>query len=329
MKEWYLLTPDSEPDSFSEVLDSDIATSILLYTSDLSTCKEIRCIIQGNTADTQLKSVERMGLFQRGTVKAGMYVFFENRYWLIYGYPGTNGVYEKAVMILCQYQLRWQNSKGDIIERWCNCTSASKYDKGETGNHTITLSSDTFTLLLPGDDEIPGLDGKRVMIDNRKSNPPKVYKVTRCDNILYDYGDEHGRVVSFIAGKEEFNPASDNQELRICDYHSPAFSPALSDETSDLSASISGGNKIRIGRPKTWTVIFKNTAGYEITDAKFVWNVVSNFEINHTISDNKIQLKIDGEKFTGSSFFIQILILKNGVYSVIAENKVTVVDELY
>ena len=156
MQEWYLLSQNTRPnvtggfendmfvenkdDAFAESLETDIAVSVILYNSDLSKGKNIRCIVQGNTADTQLKSLERTVLFSIGTVKAGMYVFFENRYWLINGYPGNNGIYEKATMVLCQYLLRWQNSEGKIIERWCNAVSASKYDVGENGNYTILLS---------------------------------------------------------------------------------------------------------------------------------------------------------------------------------------------
>lgn len=62
-----------------------------------------------------LKSMERIGLFSIGTVKAGMYVFFENRYWLIDGLPGTQGIYEKATMCLCQYNLRWQNKMVTLL----------------------------------------------------------------------------------------------------------------------------------------------------------------------------------------------------------------------
>ena len=131
-KEWYLLSSSTKPnsiggyenegfqdykdDAFSEALETDIATNITLYNHDLSESQVIRCIIQGNSADTMLKSMERIGLFSIGTVKAGMYVFFENRYWLIDGLPGTQGIYEKATMCLCQYNLRWQNKNGDIVE---------------------------------------------------------------------------------------------------------------------------------------------------------------------------------------------------------------------
>ena len=129
MKEWYLIGrpsmtsggyenevfKDYRDDAISDFLDTELASTVTLYNYDLSESKEIRCIVQGNSADTQLKSMERVGLFIRGTVKAGMYIFFENRYWLIIGYPSHNGVYEKAVMQLCQYKLRWQNTIGEII----------------------------------------------------------------------------------------------------------------------------------------------------------------------------------------------------------------------
>ena len=211
-QEWYLLSSPTKPnsiggyenegfvdykdDAFSETLETDIATTVTLYNHDLSNPQEIRCIIQGNSADTMLKSMERIGLFSVGTVKAGMYIFFENRYWLIDGYPSTQGIYEKATMCLCQYNLMWQNKNGDIIERWCSLTSASKYDVGENGNNTILLTSNNYSIKIPYDDEVIELENKRVFIDKRKINPTKVFKLTRDDDVLYDYGDEyHGSIL--------------------------------------------------------------------------------------------------------------------------------------
>lgn len=341
-KEWYLMNHSTRPnitggfenegfldykeDAFAESLETDIASTVFLYSSDLSTAQQIRCIIQGNTSDTQLKSLERIGLFIRGTVKAGMYIFYENRYWLITGYPGTNGIYEKATMILCQYKLRWQNSSGDIIERWVNGTSASKYDVGENGNNVITLSSNTFTLLLPDDNDTLELDGKRVFIDKHKP-PAKVYKVTRSDDILYDYGEEHGGVLSFIADKKELNLTTDNQELGICDYHSPTEPPPppIPDETTDLSVSISGGTTLRCGRVKSWTMKFTDASGNEVTDYDFKWNVVSDFDVTQTVNGQRIQLKVDDEQTIDCSFLLQVTDVNEVV---IMEIEITVIAGL-
>lgn len=320
MKEWYLIGSNTSPnmtggyenqgfldcrdDAFAESLQTEIATDVILYNCDLSEATELRCIIQGNSADTQLKSMERIGLFVRGTVKAGMYIFFENRYWLITGYPSYNGIYEKAVMQLCQYKLRWQNAKGEIIERWLNATSSSKYDMGETGNSTIVLTSDNLLLLLPNDDESLDLDGKRVFIDKREVNPTKVYKITRTDSVLYDYG-EHGGILSFIADKTELNTTTDRQDLRICDYievsddtEDPTTPPENPDEMTDLRATITfkGSQELKIGgSTKTLTGSFVDSDGNTTTDIG-VWEVITIDELlpylEYTIDRNTLKINV-------------------------------------
>lgn len=337
-KEWYLLSSSTKPnsiggyenegfqeykdDAFSESLDTDLATTVALYNSDLSESKEVRCIIQGNTPDTQLKSMERIGLFQCGTVKAGMYVLYENRYWLIDGYPGTQGIYEKATMCLCQYYLRWQNKNGDIIERWCNLASASKYDVGENGNNTIILTSNNYTVKMPYDEEVIELEGKRVFIDKKAINPTKVFKLTRNDDVLYDYGDEyHGSILSFIADKNELIPNADNQELRICDYNSSTPSAPDIPPSQEMLVSISGGDTLRVGRKKSWKVSFTDEDGNEVECEGFTWNIKSDFDVTQNITDTTIQLFVDDDSLTDESFLLQIL---NEDGAVLAEKEITI-----
>lgn len=240
MEKWYLIGNNTKPnmtsgfesdafndfrnDAFSESLDSEIGTEVILYNFDLSKARTVRCIIQGNTSDTQLKSLERTILFPISTVKAGMYVFFENRYWLVTGYPGNNKIYEKVTVVLCQYLLRWQNDTGKIIERWVNLTSAAKYDVGEAGNKTIVLTTNNISILIPNDTESIQVEGKRVFIDYNTATPKKVFKITRNDDSLFNYG-QHGGILNLIADKTEFNNLTDNQKLMICDYRSPTPSP--------------------------------------------------------------------------------------------------------
>lgn len=339
-KEWYLLSSSTKPnsiggyeneafedykdDAFNEALETDIATTVILYNHDLSESQKIRCIIQGNTGDTQLKSMERIGLFAPKTVKAGMYIFFEDRYWLIDGYPGTQGIYEKATMCLCQYNLKWQNSNGNIIERWCNIQSASKYDVGETGNNVLFLTSNNYTIKITYDEETLELEEKRVFIDKRKTNPKKVFKLTRNDDVLYDYGDDaHGSILSFIADKDELNSKADNQELRICDYISST--PIL--PTEEIVVSILGSNTIKIGKSKVWSVSFKDKEGNIIDFDNWIWNIKSDFDISDFIID-KLQetIKItlpDEESVIDESFILQIL---NNDNEILAEQEITIVE---
>lgn len=338
MKEWYLehTPPESTSEyenesmldygesNFTDILYTNVAKTVILYNSDLTYAKEIKCIVQGNTSDTQLKSMERIFLFKIGTVKVGMYIFFENRYWLIDGYPGNNGSYEKATSVLCQYNLRWQNAQGEILERWCNLTSASKYDVGENGNNTILLTSNNYSIKIPYDDEIIGLEDKRVFIDKRKVNPTKVFKLTRDDDVLYDYGDEyHGSILNFIADKDEFNPTTDNQELRICNYRSVPSQPSTPTPplTSDETVSISGGNTLRVGRKKSWHVSFADKEGNEVTYDDFIWNIKSDFDVIQTVEDKTIQLSVDDDSYFDESFLLQIL---DNDGTILAEKEITI-----
>lgn len=326
MKDWYLLTPETRPnmlggyedeshldfkeDAFLESLDTDIGSTVVLYNYDLSESKEIRCIIQENVANTMLKSMERIGLFPIGTVQAGMYIFFENRYWLITGYPGNNGIYEKATLVLCQYQLKWQNDTGEIIERWCNITSASKYDVGESGNKTIYLSSNNYTLLLPNDDLSMTLDGKRVFIDKMIDNPYKVFKITRNDDILYDYGENHGGILNFIADKVEFNKDTDNQELRLCDYISASIVEPPTEDTPLLTANIVySGGKIIVGSTKKFIPEFKDLYGEIYTNVLPKWKVTllegQEKYISYYVKDDILYVET---KYSESLFGQQILI---------------------
>lgn len=346
MKEWYLIGNNTRPnilggyenqsfidykdDAFIESLETDIATTVILYNYDLSESKKIRCIIQGNTADTQLKSMERSILVPIGTLHSGNYIFFEDGYWIVDGRPGNNKIYEKATLKECQYKLRWQRDDGTIIERFANLTSASKYDVGESKNNTIILTSNNFTIIVPNDKDSMTIEGKRVFIDASEI-PEKVFKITRNDDVLFAHGS-HGGILSLIADKVEIDSEKDNQELRLCDYidtSNPSTSLPPSedtDETTVLSATISGNTNLKVGIPRTYiaTLLGKDGNSVDWDDTLYGWNVVSNFDVVQIINENRINLSIDDEDFVGSSFLLQIVELDDD--TVIGEIKITVVD---
>lgn len=322
MKEWYLIGNKTKPnmlggyenqsfvdykeDAFSESLETDIASTILLFNHDLSQSIELRGIIQGNVADSSLKSMERCILVPIGTLHSGNYIFFEDEYWLVDGRPGNNGEYEKAVLKECQYKIKWQKDDGTIIERWANFTSASKYDVGESGNSTIILSSNNFTILIPHDEDGLTLDGKRIFVDTSET-PKKVFKITRNDDVLFLHGS-HGGTLSLIADKTEFNPNRDNQELRICDYIDPSShlppTPSEPDETTDLLTAritFKGNHDLKIGgNYKSISGYFEDLYGNQ-TSIVGTWDIITIDEllpyIKYTISDNTLKIKIIDNDF--------------------------------
>ena len=326
MKEWYLMNnhkpntvsgyegdilTDFAQSNFTDVLETAFSDAVLLYNHDLSECTEIRCVIQGNSADTYLKSMERVALFPIGTVKAGMYIFFENRYWLITGYPSSNKSYEKATVKLCQYKVKWQNSDGTIVERWVSTQSSSKYDDGLKDSNTMTLTSDSIMLLLPNDDESLTLDGKRIFID--KKNPPnKVYLVSRADSVLYDYGEDHGGMFCFITEKTELNESTDRPDLGICDYIPPTTPPEEDDKTTILSSTITGtisGNKnLKVGFERTYTANLVDEDGNTIEwSGDFSWNIISFVDVGVKTDGNKIVVLVENEDFVDEKFKIQVI----------------------
>ena len=263
-------------------------------------------------------------------VKIGDYIHDtkDDTYWLVYTAFNVNDIEYTGKLIQCNYLLRWQLSDGKIIQRWTNIVSASKYDTGENGNSTIVLSSNNFTILMGYCDEALELEEKRVIIDIRKV-PKKVFKITRGDDVLYNAGSI-GMLLSFIADKTELNKDKDNQELGICDYIHPATptppKPSNPDETADLSAKISGNTNLRIGVTRTYTVTLSDKEGNAVqwNDTKYSWNVISDFDVRQTVTENKISLTVEDEDFIDSSFLLQVIKLNDS--SVLSEIEITVID---
>ncbi len=239
----------------------------------------------------------------------------EDTYWLVYNSFYVDNIHYEGKMIQCNYMLKWQLANGNIVSRFANIVSASKYDVGETGNNTLMLSSNNYTILIGYCEEGFELEGKRVFIDRKLINPVKVFKITRSDDILYNAG-KMGALLSFIADKTEFNPKKDNQELGICDYIKPVSPlpyPPAPDEMTDLRAVISGEKELSISYASTYTVAFmdRNT-GKDIQwkDVNFSWNIVSDFEheIEQNVSGNGIELLIENENCADEKFRLQVLI---------------------
>ena len=343
MKEWYLMTPNKKSTSlggyevdafndykntaFNEMTDSDIGDVVEIYNHDLSQRKIVRCKIQGNSPDSQLKSLERTGLFEHGTIKAGMYVKYDNCYWLVYGYPSYNGVYEKANLQLCQCKICWQLANGEIAERWCNVTSASKYDVGEFSNNSIILSSNNYTVLTPADEDTYLLDGKRVFIDWKDKKPTKTFKLTRADDVLYKYGEEHGGVFGFIADKTELNLEVDRPDLQVCDYVDTSASVQPPKVTTQVvKATMFGRNNITIGYARNYSVKFKNQIGDEVDILDYTWDIVCDFKekVEFITEGKNLKVTVQDNDLIGQSFKVQVI--RN---SEIMAEKTVVIEDTY
>lgn len=253
-------------------------------------------------------------------VVIGDYFFDEsdNTYWICTESFNVDSIHYKGKLTQCNYNLYWQNSDGKIISRYVWVQNASAYNNGESGNNTITLQSNQYMVYLPYDEATRLLDKHRIHMsrDIRKCKP---YELTRPDDIAFGYGEKG--LINLIFTQAQYNQdedklitLDDGTEVWICDYFSPtAPSPTPPDETTDLTASISGNTNLKIGYERTYSVMIKDLDGNEVDVADFEWNVVSNFtdKINKKVYGNTIKLGVDDDSLINESFLLQATV--NGV----------------
>ena len=266
----------------------------------------------------------------------GDYIEWNNQIWLVTLLNTDDKTYHSGYMYLCTVPLRWQNSEGKIIERFSYAEDFTKYSSGTTGNSTITIGDNQYGLTIPIDDETKKLNrDMRFCIDFDDSDKPDIYKLTnRKTHLSNNTYFGRGGIITLTVSFDAFNPnddkkviMEDGQEVWICNYnnsHTPLPpTPPVSDETTDLSAVISGDSELQIGFSNTYTVTFtdkKNGSPVDWNIADFIWNIVSNFDIDQTINNNEIELYIENEDLADEKFKLQVIV--NNI--VLAENIISI-----
>lgn len=341
-REWYLLNKSHDvvsgfesedfdstaQDAFAESLMTSIADDIEVFTSDLSQSTKTRAIVQGNVQDTKLNSMQRRILTQIGTCKAGMYVKYKDRFWLIVGLVDDNKIYEKSILVLCNYLLTWKNASGKIVQRWVNAASASQYNNGETNSTYYTSRTDQLMVLTPKDEECLLLPHKhRFVIDGRckiyekgfgenvsvdTSKSLITYELTRIDNVLYDYQDSgHSE---FMAYQDEQHKADgyyviDGKGYWLCDNENVVEeetenkNPILSCEIECDTHEILNGIE-----PTVFTAKFFDANGKEVTDIEPTWSINCDFvdQLDVQYVDKSVMISADNNKLINNSFELSL-----------------------
>ncbi len=334
--EWYLITPpysqmsgyedealiDFAEEGFAEALESELAQTVELCNYDLSECRKIRAIVQNNVKDSKSNTLVRQVLTTVGTCKAGMYIKYKNRYWLIVGLVDNNMMYEKSVCVLCNYKLTWLNDEGKIIQRWANIQSASQYNNGETSSTNYYVRSDQLMVLTPDDDDCLLIDqGQRFIIDRRcsvyekkfdedvtvdTSNPLAVYSVTRTDSVLFDYQDSGH--FEFMAYQDEKRTDDgyyviDGHGYWLCTAppernETTVLSCAIECEADEIYAQLDAG---------VFTAVFYDCNGNE-TDVEPIWTIESEIKDMLQIEyvDHSIIISTDCQECINKTFMLTL-----------------------
>lgn len=269
-------------------------------------------------------------------INIGDYVEWANSHWLVVTCDSDDEVYRDGKLNQCNWLLKWQNDKGEIIERWAVVNSASKYNDGTNGNKILTLGSDQLSVVIPVDEESIKLkksQSRKFFIDNNMGDPT-VYELTNPGNVVNTYNG-HG-VTDWIVKETQYNPTADDLKYGVCDYIAPATSPALSESNNTdvdgspicLKVEYSGSPIIKVGGLyKTFKGVITDIDGNALSDVG-EWTINCDFvnKLTTVVSDNQIKIKISDsyEELVGKSFE---LVFSNADNTI--SNKVIVKIESY
>ena len=225
-----------------------------------------------------------------------------NQYWICTELHNVNHIHVSGKLTMCNWFLRWQNDTGEVIEYPCNDINSTQYNSGEAGDKTMTLgSAQHMATVQATPDTIDIRSPQRFFVSMDYSIP---FRVTQNDTVSNNYGNG---LCKITLTQDQLNLEVDRPDLGLCDYKPPRSLPPDPDETTDLSAVISGNNKLKCGFDRDYIVKFIDSNKEIHNDVEFEWNVISDFEVGQNTDGNKITLFVDDENCIGSSFLLQVI----------------------
>lgn len=226
-----------------------------------------------------------------------------NQYWICTELHNVNHIHVSGKLTMCNWFLKWQNDKGEVLEYPCNDINSTQYNSGEAGDKTMTLgSAQHMATVQATPDTIDIRSPLRFFVSRDYSIP---FKVTQNDTVANNYGNG---LCKITLTQDQLNLSVDRPDLGLCDYKEPAPLPPEPDETTDLSAVISGKSNLINGFSRTYSVEFRDSNGDIKQDVDFTWNVESDFDVQQKVNGNEIELSVDDKSLIGSSFVLQVLV---------------------
>jgi len=255
-------------------------------------------------------------------INVGDMIDWINGKWLVTSIDPDIKTYKRATLTLCTILLRWQNIKGEILERWCVDKNASS---GIEENKVITTSNSKFDIQLTLDDETKILKiDKRFLIDVVGVDVPDAYKITdrnvMSDNFTYC---NRGGVLNLTIENDQFNSTTDNKTLMIANYFPPTLPP---DNPPILSyakiTSSNPDNTVTLGSSsyRTLTATFYNATGVMVTDIIPVWTIETNgMNIGDFVTEKvgnicriKVNLVNENYDVVGNTFTVNVMSSNGG-----------------
>lgn len=275
-------------------------------------------------------------------LKAGTYIQIPDAKgdyeWWLSLYESDATLFPKHIIKKCNYLLKWKNSVGEIIERWCVFNDNTKLMDAERKSNfnKLTLSYYINSLLLPCDSETINIRiDKRFIVDHAHViDNPDAWIVTNR-NVISKRFDDYDGVIELAISKHQFNHNVDSKEHMIADYYTDIDKVEGVDDTASFDCRITynGTSDLKMGTPFKHYLAEVYCNGKLDTSIPIKWSVAIN-DIDGTFKDN-VNYEVDGNtlkikcKFNNDLLNSHIrLIAKNEELGVSAELPVKVVGIL-
>ena len=320
-KEWYLTkSPNAyvsgfEDDHFQsyaqeqflETLGTALAENVALCNYDLSERTSIRVIIENKTADTTLQDLKHQVLAPIGTLRPGMYIHRQDgNYWIIDSAIDNNGFYEKAVLMLCQYCIRWIDAHNVVHERWANIINSTQYNSGEYSTNILTLESSQYMVSVPNDEDCILIDDPVRIYMDYNTKRPNVWKVTQNDNTSYWYGN--GGICKITVAADEEHREDDRLKM-ICEYDGADKKRERMPNVASCAIVYGKDKNVPAGYKRVYTAKFFDSKGLEVS-ATPEWQVSSEmFDVTALKIDkdgDKCTIFCDDNALIGQSFVLTL-----------------------
>ncbi len=269
-------------------------------------------------------------ILDKDWIECGDYLEYDNMIWLCLNSYSFHKLYCRATFMSCDWKIYWIDENGGLKSQYVVDQNSTQYNSGETGNSTMTLGSAQHMLKMQCNENTILLDSPMRFAIDKNIKKPTCYKVTQNDNSAYNYGKG---LCCVTVTETQFNSETDKlvtldngENVWICNYIEPPLPPSPSnpDETTDLTAMITGNTNLRNSYRRTYTVTFANKDGSTVDwqEVNYRWNIVADFDVKQTSSNNKITVSINDENLIGGSFLLQIIVNE----TVICEIQINIVE---
>lgn len=180
--------------------------------------------------NTQNLAIKKIYSMPGEDLPHGSIVDWADSKWLITELDAHKEFCSEGRMQRCNYFLRWIDSDGNVIGKWCVVADGTKYLIGEKSEDIMTIGDARISVTIGKDPDTEKLSrGRRFLIDDMESDEVLAYAITKPNKLFNVY---NGRgVYRFILGEVNLTDA-DNTELRIADYYS--WQPKQSDPKPDI-----------------------------------------------------------------------------------------------